>query len=237
MKGAGVVTKLDLLAGERQESESDRAAQACNDYLRLGPGRTLPKLVKKYGKTRKNSEPPTDSHNTLERWSSDFDWPARATEYDATREAEKNERRRKEFDAGLALDFERVRKLKRLALFLEKQIYEQDDPTALITATTNEEGELEATISASPYPNVWVRDVKAINNQRVYIFRFNQAILGEYRAALDDLAKEVGDRKQRVDMEHRGSLSFSADDAAQAQSELDEWKWKSKPPSAPKSNG
>lgn len=196
------MAKLDLLAGERQESESDRAVQACNDYLRMGPGRTLPKLTQKYGKSRKKSEPPTDSYNTLERWSSIFGWPARATEYDATREAEKNERRRKEFDAGLALDFERVRKLKKLALFLEKQIYEQEDPAALITAATSEDGEMEISVSASPYPNVWVRDVKAVNNQRVYIFRFNQAILSEYRAALDDLAKEVGDRKQKL--EHTG---------------------------------
>jgi len=228
------MAKLDLLAGERQESESGRAVLACNDYLRMGPGRSLPKLLQKYTKTSRN-QPPTDSLATLKEWSTTFDWRDRATEYDATREAEKNERRRKEFDAGLALDFERVRKLKRLALFLEKQIYEQEDPAALITAATSEDGEMEISVSASPYPNVWVRDVKAVNNQRVYIFRFNQAILSEYRAALDDLAKEVGDRKQRVDMEHRGSLAFTADDAAQAQSELDEWK--NKPPSEPKSNG
>lgn len=228
------MAEIRPLAGERKVGESDRAVQACNDYLRMGPGRSLRKLTQKYNKTRQNTTP-TRSFDTLANWSTLFNWQERATEYDAAREAEKNERRRKEFDAGLALDFERVRKLKKLALFLEKQIYEEDDRAALITATTNEEGELEATISASPYPNVWVRDVKAVNNQRVYIFRFNHAILSEYRAVLDDLAKEVGDRKQRVDMEHRGSVSFTADEAAQAQSELDEWK--SKPPSEPKSNG
>lgn len=195
------MAQLQLLAGEQQENESARAVQACNDYLRMGPGRSLSKLTKKYAKSRQI--PPTESLHTLKEWSEVFSWQARAIEYDAEREAEKNERRRKEFEAGLALDFERVRKLKRLAGFLEKQIYETEDPEALIAATANDEGETEITVSASPYPNVWVRDVKAINNQRVYIFRFNQAILGEYRAALDDLAKETGGRKQKTEIDGR----------------------------------
>ena len=45
---------VQLLAGERCEGESDRAVVACNDYLRLGPGRSLRKLLKKPGKTRQN---------------------------------------------------------------------------------------------------------------------------------------------------------------------------------------
>ena len=36
---------VELLAGQRQRSESYRAIQACNDYLRMGPTRSVGKLT------------------------------------------------------------------------------------------------------------------------------------------------------------------------------------------------
>lgn len=165
----------ELLAGERKESETDRAVQACNDYLRLGPGRSLSKLLSKYTK-RNQTEPVTESESTIKKWSADYDWQLRASAYDAVLEEMRNERRRKEFDAGLALDYERIRKLKKLANLLEQDLTVR----------------------------LWLDDVKSIGSgefaERVDLIRFNSALVEQYRGVLDDLAKEVGGRKQKSEV-------------------------------------
>jgi hypothetical protein len=177
--------ELQPLKGQRQKSESDNAVIACNDWLRLGTGRTLPDLLQKYRDIPQNTAP-TQSINTLQSWSKNFDWAERATAYDADYEALKNAERQAVMNYGTALDYERVRRLKRLADFLERQIYEQGT-----------EGD---------YHNVWLPDVKQVGSgefaERVDIERFNSALLSEYRSTLDDLAKEVGDRRQKL--EHTG---------------------------------
>jgi hypothetical protein len=177
--------ELQPLKGHRQKSESDNAVIACNDWLRLGTGRTLSGLLEKYADSHQKA-PPTDSIDTLKGWSSKFAWSKRATAYDADYEALKNAERQAVMNYGTALDYERVRRLKRLADFLERQIYEQGTQGA--------------------YHNVWLPDVKQVGSgefaERVDIERFNSALLSEYRATLDDLAKEVGDRKQKL--EHTG---------------------------------
>lgn len=165
---------LELLAGERKDNESDRAVQACNDYLRLGAGRSLRKLAQKYAKTRQ-STPPTDSIETLKVWSADYEWKQRSSQYDAELEAIRNEKRRKEFEAGLALDYERVNKLKGLANLLEQDLS----------------------------VHLWLDDAKSIGSgefaERVDLIRFNSALVEQYRGVLDDLAKEVGGRKVRTE--------------------------------------
>ena len=94
---------------------------------------------------------------------------------------------------GLALDYERVRKLKRLADFLEAQIYEQSEPDPLT--------------GKRAYHNVWVPDVKILGKgdlaEVVDIERFNSALFTQFRETLNDLAKEVGQRVQK--QEHSGS--------------------------------
>jgi hypothetical protein len=194
---------LKLLAGERNPGESDKAVQAANDYLRMGPGRSLRKLAQKYNKSRRTT-PPTTSKDTLGIWSSDFEWQKRASEYDAAIEAAKNEKRRKSLEEGLALEYERVNKLKRLARYLESQIFEKDDD--------------------GNQPNVWVADVKQIGGgefvERVDLVRFNSALISEYRSTLDDIAKEVGDRRQKQEISGldggpivvKGYIGISPDD-------------------------
>lgn len=178
-----LTTELQLLKGQRQKGESDSAVIACNDWLRLGTGRTLPELIEKYNEIQRESAP-TTSINTLQQWSSKFQWAERATDFDADYEAIKNAERQAVMNYGLALDYERVRKLKRLVDFLERQIYEKG--------------------LGDDYHNVWLPDVKQIGAgefaERVDIERFNSALISEYRAALDDLAKEVGGRKQRTEI-------------------------------------
>lgn len=129
--------------------------------------------------------PPVKRFATLADWSTTFGWQARAAAYDAGIEREKNEaleaRRREAMQTGLALDFERVIELKRLADFLKSQVYEQGE--------------------GGDYHNIWLPDVKQVGSgedaQRVDIERFNGALLEQLRGTFDDLAKETGGRKQK----------------------------------------
>ena len=109
------------LTGDRAAGETDSAVIACNDWLRLGPGRTLPLLLAKYTKTRQNA-PPTTSLDTLKDWSRNFGWKARATIYDAGIEDAKTARRDKYLNSGFALDYERVRVLGTIARLLEREV-------------------------------------------------------------------------------------------------------------------
>ncbi len=176
-------TRLELLSGQRQSGESDNAVIASNDYLRMGAGRSLRKLLIKYSDLQKSTAP-TQSINTLMQWSSAFSWVERAATCDATWETRKTAEREAVMAYGLALDYERVEKLKRLADFLEAQIYEQGESGA--------------------HHNIWLPDVKQIGNgdnaERVDIERFNAALLDQYRATLDDIAKEVGGRVKKQEL-------------------------------------
>lgn len=71
---------------------------------------------------------------------------------------------------GLALREERVKRLAALAEKLEYDLMGEGD-------------------------SLWVSDVKAVNNEPVYITRFNAAEVSEYRALLEQIAEEVGDTK------------------------------------------
>ncbi len=185
--------ELKPLVGERQSGETDNAVIACNDWLRLGPGRSLPALNKKY--TEFNQlEPPTSSEGTLKHWSSKFGWAKRAAEFDGQWEDIKNAERAAELNFGLSLDYERIRKLKRLSDLLESQIYELSEKDPL----TGKQSRI----------NLWVPDVKVVGAgdaaEVVDIERFNAALLREYRETLNDLAKEVGGRVQRQEVSGAG---------------------------------
>lgn len=264
--------------------------QACNDFLRLGPGRTFSRLLSQYSqptKTDRNlpvervAAPPTLSLATLKDWSDKYSWSERAKEYDKAIEDEKNERRRQVMEEGLALDFERVASLKKLAAFLEGEIYEQAKPKPVSaklkmeldpeylpeSGVLNEEtipgvidglihdaeqaeagaqfaslmertqpdvqehtkvklqlsdkarrlrmqaayltdqlegGGAPSMTSEEFYHKVWLPDVKQIGGgehaERVDIVRFNAALIEQYRGTLDDIAKEKGERKQKMEV-------------------------------------
>lgn len=90
--------------------------------------------------------------------------------------------------SGLALRSERVRKLKLLAERMECDLL----------------GEGQA-------DRLWLTDVKSVGSgsrQTIVDFEeFNATEVREYRATLDDLARELGDRKQRV--EHSGHVDVT----------------------------
>lgn len=166
-----------------QKKESKKAAAACADYLRMGIGRSLAKLHQSYTGTTP-TEPPTRTLRVLKQWSSDFGWQDRAEAFDKEIDAAKEQRRKEVMESGLALDYERVIELKRMAALLSGQIYEQGE--------------------TGDYHNVWLPDVKQIGSgefaERVDIERFNGEIFSQLRGALDDIAKETGGRKQKTEI-------------------------------------
>lgn len=155
----------------------------------MGPGRSLPALLNKYNESQQKSAP-TQSLATLQKWSSKFGWAERAVEFDGNWEAIKTAERAAELNHGLSLDYERIRKLKRLSDFLEAQIYELSPP--------------DPATGRQSYYNVWVPDVKVVgtgdNAEVVDIERFNSALFTQYRETLNDLAKEVGGRVQKQEV-------------------------------------
>lgn len=85
----------------RAKGETLRANQALADYWRLGPARSLAKLLESWGRFGDDSEspePPTRRLKTLKTWSAKFDWQARIQAatllQQAADEAEWLERRR-----------------------------------------------------------------------------------------------------------------------------------------------
>ncbi len=179
--------EVEPLVGHRQSGESNKAIQALNDWLRLGVGRTLPALLAKYTETHQNT-PPTKSLDTLKQWSSDYGWAIRATEYDAAWEDRKNAERQRVMNAGFALDYQRVKRLTKLATFLEQQIYERGAPDA---------------DGYESYHNVWVPDVRLYRDgdktKEIPIEKFNPALIEQFRKTLDDIAQETGGRIKKTE--------------------------------------
>ncbi len=171
------------LVGEKQANESNNAVIACNDFLRLGPGRNIPKLLESYKQKEtviSNFSAPSKSYSTLRAWSFKFKWPERETEFDADYEARVNQERAAEIDYGLSLDYERIKELKQLADLLRDQLLMRDADGNLY--------------------GLWVPDVKVVGHgdtaETVDIERFNSALVTQYRETLNDLAKETGGRVQ-----------------------------------------
>lgn len=215
-----MAARIQLLVGERQPREGKNAVIACNDFLRLGPGRSLRNLAQEYRK-REQGQAPTRAEGTLFKWSAKFEWVARAESYDAQLEAEKNaaeqERRQQILNSGFALDYERVLALKDVADYLLGQVREEVTVTPerpefaewqTLTGAQNNGGQNAA--PAAIRPNVWVHDVKQIGSgdtaERVDIVRFNAALIEQLRGALDDIAKETGGRVQRQEVNGKGVI-------------------------------
>lgn len=185
--------QVELLAGELRPRESKKAVVACNDYLRMGPGRSLAKLRQIYA-TPGPTKPPTRHLATLKTWSANYGWQERAARHDAEIERRKTEqveaRRRMALETGFALGYERVITLKKLAGFLVGQVFQSNE--------------------AGKFFNVWLADVKQVGSgefaERVDIERFNAAIISELRGLLDDLARETGGRKHQL--EHSGEIEI-----------------------------
>lgn len=157
--------------------EPSRPRHALLDYLHLGPGRSLSALFQLY---QSQSMPPTDSYDTLRRWSSHFDWPARAQSFDEIADrraqAEYAARREEILQTGLALDHERIQ---------------------LLSALLNKLSALSQTDEA--FWNVQVKSLRTAPDQfeRVEQKRFNGNLINHMRGLLNDIAAETGGRISR----------------------------------------
>jgi hypothetical protein len=191
---------VELVYGERKERETKKAILACNDYLRMGPGRSLQKLHDRY-QAVSEPLPPTRRITTLKRWSKDFEWQKRAADYEAYLDHQKTEmaerRRRQAMEQGLALDYERVTVLKNLTSLLLGEMLKKDPATGKLI-------------------NIWLQDAKQIGSgidaERVDIEHFNAAIIRELRGLLDDLAKETGGRKEKHEFSGPGGGPIKTED-------------------------
>jgi len=157
----------------------------------------VPALLNGYHKVPRDTAP-THSKDTLLKWSQKYGWANRAELYDAEIEAERDAAARayanEITEEGLALIHERVKTLKALAGRLLDDMKEVD--------------------------LVWLRDVKQIGSgkqaERVDLIRFNAPLFQQLRGVLDDIAKEMGHRVQK--MEHGGP------DGGPIPVDLEEWK-------------
>jgi hypothetical protein len=55
----------------------------------------------------------------------------------------------------------------------------------------------------------WLEDVKAVGLEAHYLKQFNDSLIREYRATLDDIAKEKGERVKMTEQKHSGSVDVT----------------------------
>lgn len=173
--------------------ETKRANQALRDYLMMGSGRSLNKLLAMYAQ---DLNPPTRSHKSMSRWSVIYEWVARADTFDeiqhAKVQAEYDARRKQIMETGLALDHERIEKLKQLHTKLDGYLLDEE--------------------------NVWLRDAKSIRvgssiektgedkftvvgeYERIDLIAFNAPLIGKILETIDALAAETGGRVRKTEL-------------------------------------
>lgn len=163
---------VQLLVGERKEGESDKAAIALNDYLRMGAGRSLEKLYQSYTETTLE-RPPSANLRWLKEWSRLYGWQERASAYDALMDIAKTEEINRLRTEGLATDYERIRELDELYQALKDEF--------------------------NGGKGLWYKDTKlSAKGDTVDVDVFNKALVDSMRGVLDDIAKETGGRKTEV---------------------------------------
>ncbi len=165
---------IELLAGVRKENETDKAVIACNDYLRMGAGRSIDKVQQKYSDSTVES-PPTKNLRVLFRWSSSFGWVERAQAYENALQAIESAEVQRLRTQGLAADFERIRELDTIYQALKVEF---------------KEGK-----------GLWYTDIKmSAKGDTVDVPVFNKALIDSMRGVLDDIAKEAGGRKVKSEI-------------------------------------
>lgn len=173
--------RLELLVGSPFRNERNRHINICNIYLQMGSMRSLSKLHQRLTDTARTQGGRVPTLRSIKEWSSQFDWQQRAVDYDKrqteTVEAQAQEFRQKHLFEGLALAHNRIARLTVVEELLFAQISDNDC--------------------------LWPPELKNIRTEdgsfsTTEIRRFNGPLVQQYRGVLDDIAKEVGDRKERV---------------------------------------
>ena len=160
--------------------ETNKAKQAFEDYFNLGPGRSL-RLLRDLYKAQTNPEarPPTKQLATIKIWSSNHKWQDRIGQrQQEIAEAQFEAIKGKAIKAGYAYWPSRVKDLIALGELLLEEINTEDKR--------------------------WLPDVKQIGSgkdaERVDLVRFNSPLIEQFRRTLDDIASEMGERKQVMEL-------------------------------------
>jgi hypothetical protein len=156
---------------QRLSGESARAYAAYECYREFGPERSQEKVSQKLAKSRQ----------IISRWSAQYRWVNRAAEWDKEQERLREDARKAEIERimseGYAATHNRVKDLNKLARKQWKDLQKKE--------------------------LVWLPDVKSIGSgefaERVDLIRYNAALSEQFRASLDDIAKEVGGRVKKID--------------------------------------
>jgi len=182
--------KIQPLTGQRHDRETDAAVVACNDYLRMGIGRSLRGLLESIQNTDKSLTKKL-AWGTIAGWSHKFDWQERAAAYDAEQDEAKTTEIHRIRTEGLAADHNRIVEL--------AEIFDA----------------LKQDFTAS---GLYRTDIKlSATGQQVEVESFNKPLIDTMRGILDDIAKEVGGRKQVVNLSiTRDELKAMSDQEVEA---------------------
>jgi hypothetical protein len=194
--------------------ESARAREAWADYLAMGDGRSLEKLLERYQTATES--PPTKRLKSLKDWSRYFDWQGRLKRLadDAVKAVEDayQAERQAVLSEGLALDHERVRLLKKLAARIDADLesFAETAPAASSPVQPDEQQQgapAQAKKAAGPPSGrlLWYPSVKlASDGTQVQVLEFHEGGIRQLRGMLDDIAKETGGRQSKVDITSGG---------------------------------
>lgn len=179
---------LRPIAGELQPGERPKAVRACNDYLRMGPGRSLGKLAASIVKVQVEigRVSGTDTaalkrrtksvKSALERYSSAYGWVARAEMFDAALEEKRTREATRILSSGYANPHERVYQLDRLA---RKVVRDLDE-------------------------SLYMLEPKQVAGRRVDVKRFKSKQVAAARGILEDIALETGGRVKQSHIQVSG---------------------------------
>ncbi len=203
-----------LLAGQRVKGERPRHVIACNDFLRLGDMsnachelQRLYRLQKTaFNKNEVDYPPPTVSEGTLRAWCAKYDWQGRLRLYLAKLEDEKKVRREVLADMYLAKPQDRIEELGFLYNVLKKPITKFHEQQIAFEKRDTEEG---ATLGEDGFYSFIASD-GAIVKRRIMSMPLNE--IKEARNVLDDIAREMGDRRGYVPKEQDRVLMVTGDD-------------------------
>ena len=184
---------LERAVSDDGQRESKRANQALRDYVLMGPARSLRSLRASYVD---NPLAPTCAWQTLSKWSVIYNWVDRADCFDDAQarkqKAEYDARRREIMETGLALDHERVEKLKQLHTKLDGYLADED--------------------------HIWIKDKKSIrvgssvgmgdggkpiligDYEVIDLVSFNAPLIGKILETIEALAAETGGRVRKTEL-------------------------------------
>jgi hypothetical protein len=136
-------------------------------------------------KSKDPRKPEKTRENADKEWyrkAREWQWQERAESWDAHQREERDRlialEEEEILKAEYSLKHNRIKDLNKLAILLKEEVEDESKR--------------------------WVEDVKAVGKEPYYVKQFNDAIIREYRATLDDIAKEKGERVKLTKSEVSG---------------------------------